>query len=120
MAATRSGFAEGRRNETKTVCDGVFGVGLTSLCLTRRPNKVTSKQQRRKTAAMPAGHMAACVNPPACAPVGFKHEFGGCGNRVTSLGGRARSIVHFTQQLVGRLPVARLLVLVGTRLNSSH
>jgi hypothetical protein len=60
---------------------------------------------------MPAGHMAAYVNPSARLPVGFKHEFGGCGNRVTSLGGRARSIFHFTQQLVessARCPSARL------------
>jgi hypothetical protein len=39
---------------------------------------------------MPAGHMAACVNPSVCLPVGFKHEFGGCGNRVNGLGRRAR------------------------------
>jgi hypothetical protein len=60
---------------------------------------------------MPAGHMAACVNLPVCLPVGFKHEFGGCGNRAASPGGRDRSIFHFTQQLVGssaRCPSARL------------
>jgi hypothetical protein len=83
----------------------------TALCLTRRPINVTSRQRQRKTAAMPAGHMAARVNPSVRLPVGFKHEFGGCGNRATSLGGRARSIFHFTHQLVGssaRCPSARL------------
>jgi hypothetical protein len=41
----------------------------------------------------------------------FKHEFGGCGNRATRLGGRARSTFHFTQQFAGsstRYPSARL------------
>jgi hypothetical protein len=67
----------------------------------RGPSRSTARYQEATTDAMPEGHMASRTNLPVGKPVVFKHEFGGCGNRVQRLGGRARSIFHFTQQLVG-------------------